>query len=444
VPAPLDREALAARFRRVRAQTEKIAHPLSAEDMLVQSMPDASPTKWHLAHTTWFFEEFVLARFDPGHRWADPRWRVLFNSYYEQVGPQHPRPARGTLSRPALDEVRAWRERVDAAVLALLPRLPEDGLAAVLLGTHHEQQHQELMLTDAKHALSLNPLRPAYIDVRRDEPRRAVARENVGPTGVDEEGFAAGEWVERGERIVSVGHTETGEFAFDNEMQAHRSLVGPFLLATRPVTNAEYARFMADGGYSRADLWLSEGWAAVRSGRWTAPLYWDEAPSPAGFGPAFTLRGVQPLDPDAPVAHVSYYEADAYARWAGARLPTEAEWESVASERPVGRGAAANETVTGNFLESGLLEPAASPRRPDLQLFGDVWEWTASAYLPYPRFRPLQGALGEYNGKFMSGQMVLRGGSCFSPRDHLRASYRNYFPPGTRWQVSGIRLAKDP
>jgi ergothioneine biosynthesis protein EgtB len=370
---------------------------------------------------------------------------VLFNSYYEQVGPQHPRPARGALSRPGLDEVRTWRERVSAAVLALLPRLPEDGLAAVLLGTHHEQQHQELMLTDAKHALSLNPLRPAYIDRRRDGPGRAVSPANVGRSGGDEEGSAADDWVERSERIVSVGHAGGGEFAFDNEMQAHRALVGPFLLATRPVTNAEYARFVADGGYSRADLWLSEGWAAVRSGRWTAPLYWDEGPSPGGCGPAFTLHGVQPLDPDAPVAHVSYYEADAYARWAGARLPTEAEWESVA---------AANETVTGNFLESGLLEPSAaerpqtrpsaSSRRGELQLFGDVWEWTASAYLPYPRFRPLQGALGEYNGKFMIGQMVLRGGSCFSPRDHLRASYRNYFPPGTRWQVSGIRLAKDP
>jgi ergothioneine biosynthesis protein EgtB len=435
VPAVIDREALAARFRRVRAQTEAIAAPLSVEDMLVQSMPDASPTKWHLAHTTWFFEEFVLARFDPGHRWVDPRWRVLFNSYYERVGPQHPRPARGMLSRPELEEVRAWRARVGDTVLALLPRLPEEGLAAVLLGTHHEQQHQELMLTDVKNALFLNPLQPAYLDVRRDEPSRRSALADGRAFGLDEAGPQGGrEWVERGERIVSVGNPGTGEFAFDNEMQAHRSLVGPFLLAARPVTNADYARFVADGGYARADLWLSEGWAAVRAGGWTAPLYWDDRQSPKGFGPAFTLHGVQPLDPEAPVAHVSYYEADAYARWAGARLPTEAEWESVAAERE----------VDGNFLESGRLAPAPPLRRGELQLFGDVWEWTASAYLPYPRFRPLQGALGEYNGKFMSGQMVLRGGSCFSPRDHLRASYRNYFPPGTRWQVSGIRLARDP
>ncbi len=423
MPAPLDRDVLASRFRRVRAQTDAIAAPLSSEDMLVQSMPDASPTKWHLAHTTWFFEEFVLARFDPGHRWADARWRVLFNSYYEGVGPQHPRPARGLLSRPSLAEVRAWRAGVDEAVTALLPRLSEEGAAAVLLGTHHEQQHQELMLTDAKHALWCNPLRPAYAADR--SATEATARAQPEGSTV---GDGPPEWVERGERIASLGDAGTGEFAFDNERPAHRALVGPFLLATRLVTNAEYARFIADGGYSRPDLWLSEGWAAVRAAGWTAPLYWEDAARGSWFG----LRGVQPLDPDAPVAHVSLYEADAYARWAGGRLPTEAEWESVASEQK----------VVGNFLESGALEPL--PDRSGDSLFGNVWEWTSSAYLPYPRFRPLPGALGEYNGKFMSGQMVLRGGSCYSPRDHLRATYRNFFPPGTRWQASGIRLARDP
>jgi ergothioneine biosynthesis protein EgtB len=438
VPAPVDRDALAAHFRRVRAQTDAIAAPLSPEDMLVQSMPDASPTKWHLAHTTWFFEEFVLARFEAGHRWADPRWRVLFNSYYEGVGPQHARAARGILSRPSIDSVRDWRARVDDTISALLPRLPEEGAAAVLLGTHHEQQHQELMLTDVKHALNGNPMRPAYVEGERDArlgarsaPSGGAAERAARAGGGDEKRRSAEVpgWFERGERIVSLGDGGSGEFAFDNEGPAHRALVGPFLLATRLVTNGEYARFVADGAYSRPDLWLSEGWAAVRANGWNGPLYWEDAPSKLE---AFTLRGVRPLDPDAPVAHVSYYEADAYARWAGARLPTEGEWESVATEQK----------VAGNFLESGALEPVADARGP--QLFGDVWEWTASAYLPYPRFQPLAGALGEYNGKFMSGQMVLRGGSCFSPRDHLRATYRNFFPAGTRWQVSGVRLARDP
>ena len=402
-----------------------LAAPLSAEDMLVQSMADASPTKWHLAHTTWFFEEFVLARFDPAHRWDDERWRTLFNSYYESAGPRHPRMARGLLSRPSLQEVRAWRARVDEQVLALLRVADPGALAVTLLGTHHEEQHQELILTDAKHALGSNPLFPAYATVARS--RVPAARDG-----------AALRWCANEECIALVGHDGDG-FAFDNEGPRHRALVGAFLLASRLVTNREYARFIADGGYERPELWLSDGWATARTERWGAPMYWERRD---GSFWHFTLEGVQPLEDDAPVCHTSFYEADAYARWAGARLPTEDEWEVSAAGR----------AVEGNFLETGRLAPAPvesgdgghdrDAGRPS-QLFGDAWEWTASAYLPYPRFRPLDGALGEYNGKFMSGQMVLRGGSCLSPHAHLRASYRNFFPPQTRWQMTGIRLACD-
>ncbi len=402
-----------------------LAAPLSAEDMLVQSMADASPTKWHLAHTTWFFEEFVLARFDPAHRWGDERWRILFNSYYESAGPRHPRMARGLLSRPSLHEVRAWRSRVDEQMLALLAVVDADALAVTLLGTHHEEQHQELLLTDAKHALSSNPLRPAY------EPASASARSAGSARSAAHDG--ALRWCAHEEGIALVG-CEGDRFAFDNESPRHRVFVDSFLLASRLVTNREYAAFIADGGYERPELWLSDGWATARSEGWGAPLYWERH---EGSFRHFTLHGLRPLDDDAPVSHASFYEADAYARWAGGRLPTEDEWEVVAA------GCA----VEGNFLESGRLAPVppASLEGPDrpAQLFGDVWEWTASAYLPYPKFRPLEGTLGEYNGKFMSGQMVLRGGSCFSPQGHLRPSYRNFFPPHTRWQMAGIRLARD-
>ncbi|HEY3817391.1 MAG TPA: ergothioneine biosynthesis protein EgtB [Polyangiaceae bacterium] len=409
----IDREALSLRYARVRARTDALAAPLSPEDAMVQSMPDASPAKWHLAHTTWFFEEFVLAPHEPGHRWPDERWRVLFNSYYEAVGPRHARPARGLLSRPPLDEVRAWRSRVDARVLELLPSLGGAALEAVSLGTHHEEQHQELLLTDVQHALSGSELRPAYTD----RPLAASPAGSAAPLA----------WTSFDEAVVDLGHAGDG-FAFDNETPRHRALVGPFRLASRLVTNGEYRAFVDDGGYDRAELWLADGWAAAKSGAWRGPLYWDDAGEHA-----FGMRGMQPLDPALPVAHVSHYEADAFARWAGARLPTEPEWERAAQGR----------AVEGNFVDSGRL--ATSPARGEgmAQLFGDVWEWTGSAYLPYPRFRPLEGALGEYNGKFMSGQMVLRGGSCFSPREHLRASYRNFFPPHARWQVSGVRLARD-
>jgi ergothioneine biosynthesis protein EgtB len=409
----LDREALSLRYARVRARTEALAAPLSPEDAMVQSMPDASPAKWHLAHTTWFFEEFVLARFDREHRWRDERWRVLFNSYYEAVGPRHARPARGVLSRPSLDAVRAWRAWVDQRVLALLPTVEVAALEAVLLGTHHEEQHQELLLTDVQHALFSSELRPAYME------RPLEASEPLSAQPVT--------WAAFDESPGELGYTGDG-FAFDNETPRHRALVGAFQLASRLVTNGEYRAFIADRGYERPDLWLADGWAAVQAGGWCGPLYWE-----AGGERVFGMRGMQASDPEVPVSHVSYYEADAYARWAGSRLPTEAEWERAA------RGVA----VEGTFVDGGRLATSRARGEGTTQLFGDAWEWTASAYLPYPRFRPLEGALGEYNGKFMSGQMVLRGGSCFSPREHLRATYRNFFPPHARWQVSGIRLASD-
>jgi len=407
----LDATEVAKRYARVRARTEALAAPLSAEDAMVQSMPDASPAKWHLAHTTWFFEEFLL------RRWQDARWRPLFNSYYEAAGPRHVRAGRGVLSRPGLEEVRAWRAAVDDRVLSMLPRAEPRQLEVALLGTHHEEQHQELLLTDVQHAFWSSELRPAYRDVASRASDSATTPMR---------------WVAFEEAIVGIGHDRAAAdrgFAFDNEAQRHRVLVGAFQLASRLVTNAEYDAFVADGGYERPDLWLSDGWTTVQQHGWRAPLYWE------ADGAAFGLRGLQPRDPNAPVAHVSHYEADAYARWAGARLATEAEWERAASEQ----------RVQGNFIDGDLLATAAAP--PDggglTQLFGDAWEWTASAYVPYPAFRALDGALGEYNGKFMSGQMVLRGGSCFSPRDHLRATYRNFFPPHARWQMSGIRLARD-
>jgi ergothioneine biosynthesis protein EgtB len=420
VNLPTSREDVLRRFRHVRGRTEALVAPLSPEDTALQSMPDASPTKWHLAHTTWFFAEFFLARFDPSHRWEDPRWRVLFNSYYEGVGPQHLRSARGLLSRPSLDEILAWRTRVDLRVCDLLAAANDEALAILLLGTHHEEQHQELILTDLKHAFSSNPLLPAYS--REPLPPSAATGGAVGP---------ATEWIAHDRCVARIGHDGRG-FAFDNEGPEHEAIVGPFLLGSRLVTNGEYAEFIDDGGYDRVDLWLSDGWAAAKAGGWSAPLYWERA---LGEWTRFTLHGVRPLERHQPVAHVSFFEADAYARWAGARLPVELEWET----------AARSCVVDGNFVESGLLEPAGRPAesRKVAQLFGDVWEWTGSAYLPYPRYRPLEGTLGEYNGKFMSGQMVLRGGSCLSPRDHLRATYRNFFAPHARWQATGIRLARD-
>lgn len=407
----LDAAEVANRYARVRARTEALAAPLSAEDAMVQSMPDASPAKWHLAHTTWFFEEFLL------RRWHDTRWRPLFNSYYEAAGPRHARAGRGVLSRPTLDEVRAWRAAVDDRVLSVLRHAEPRQLQVALLGTHHEEQHQELLLTDVQHAFWSSELRPAY------SPGELRSHAQPAPPM---------RWVAFDESIAGMGHDRgraDGGFAFDNETQRHRVLVGAFRIASRLVTNAEYDAFVADGGYTRPELWLSDGWAAVQQNGWRVPLYWED------HGAAFGLHGIRSRDPNAPVAHVSHYEADAYARWAGARLATEAEWELVASDQ----------RVRGNFLEDGRLGTAPAPcdGAGVTQLFGDAWEWTASAYVPYPGFRAFDGALGEYNGKFMSGQIVLRGGSCFSPGDHIRATYRNFFPPHARWQVSGIRLCRD-
>ncbi|PPE70698.1 ergothioneine biosynthesis protein EgtB [Caldimonas thermodepolymerans] len=410
--------ALHGAYRAVREQTEALAEGLSAEDCLLQSMPDASPVKWHLAHTTWFFETFVLERAVPGYRSVDPAYRRLFNSYYVGVGERHPRPERGMLSRPTLDEVRAYRCLVDERMAGLLaqPDLPDDLAALVELGLHHEQQHQELVLTDLKHHFSRNPLAPAY----RPRPPAVHAVHVAGERLT----FLGG--------LVEIGHGGCG-FSFDNERPRHRVWLEPYALAARPVTNAEYLAFIADGGYERPELWLSDGWDTRLREGWQAPLYWQRGPGPSWWH--YTLHGLREVAPDEPVCHVSYYEADAYARWAGARLLTEAEWEHAAQSPP-------SLASLGTLLEDGVFHPRPAAAGSGLrQMFGDVWEWTCSAYLPYPGFRPAEGAVGEYNGKFMVNQMVLRGGSCATPASHLRASYRNFFPPQARWQFSGIRLA---
>jgi ergothioneine biosynthesis protein EgtB len=374
--------------------------------------------KWHLAHTSWFFETFLLESVS-GYRPLDPVYRALFNSYYHSVGEPYARPERGVLTRPGLAEVRAYRRHVDEACLSLLERgaLSPAQCTRVELGLHHEQQHQELILTDLKHLFAKNPLDPVYRVQRREDSRRVTPRLawHTYPTGLRE-----------------IGHAGAG-FAFDNEGPRHRVFVHGFDLASRLVTNGEYLAFVQDRGYERPELWLSDGWAAVCANAWRAPLYWRERD---GALQQFTLAGLRDLAPDEPVTHLSAYEADAYARWVGARLPTEAEWEVVAAEAK----------IAGNFVESGRLHPAAAAGAPaagPLQLFGDVWEWTSSAYVPYPGYRPPAGALGEYNGKFMANQIVLRGGSCATPISHIRASYRNFFHPDARWQFSGIRLARD-
>jgi ergothioneine biosynthesis protein EgtB len=421
-PHRLTREALRAGYDRVRAATLALSEPLSPEDQVVQSMPDASPTKWHLAHTTWFFETFVLAGLDdgaPGRAAFHPGFAVLFNSYYQGVGPQFPRPRRGLLSRPSLAEVHDYRRHVDGAMARLFETLPDARLREIAprieLGLNHEEQHQELIVTDLKHLLAQNPLDPVYRPrpAREEQPRAAGGFTPARPGGLFEIGAS-------GDR-----------FFFDNESPIHKVYCDPFQLGRRLVTAGEYCEFIADGGYSRPDLWLSEGWNTVLAEGLRAPLYWRED---EGRWTMMTLAGRRPVDPDEPVCHVSYYEADAFARWAGARLPREDEWELHARDAP----------IRGNFLEDGHFHPAPAQRTADgpAQMFGDVWEWTASAYLPYPGFAPLPGALGEYNGKFMSGQMVLRGGSCATPARHIRPTYRNFFPPSARWQITGFRLAR--
>ncbi|NJN88253.1 MAG: ergothioneine biosynthesis protein EgtB [Leptolyngbyaceae cyanobacterium SL_7_1] len=410
------RLSLPEHYEQVRQLSESLCQPLAIEDYGIQSMPDVSPPKWHLAHVTWFFETFLLVPYVADYEPFHPQFGYLFNSYYEAIGDRHPRPQRGLLSRPPVEEVYRYRAYVDEAMRSLLA---EEGdrpeiAAFTQLGLHHEQQHQELLVMDIKHILAINPLRPAY---RCDLP---IAGEAA---------LVTEQWLDYPGGVYAIGHDGDG-FAFDNETPRHSVYVDDYWLAARPVTNGEYLEFMQAGGYGNAEYWLSEGWATVRTQGWDAPLYWENID---GNWWVMTLAGLRPLNLHEPVCHVSLFEADAFARWADKRLPTEAEWEI----------AAALAAPTGNLLESGWLHPipATGATRPD-QLIGDVWEWTQSAYLPYPGFKAAAGAIGEYNGKFMCNQMVLRGGCCATPPGHVRSTYRNFFPPSSRWQFSGIRLAK--
>ena len=405
-------------FQKVRNQTRKLIEGLSAEDLCVQSMPDASPGKWHLAHTTWFFEVMLLQPF-AGQAPLNADWLYLFNSYYEALGERHPRPQRGLLTRPSLGEVLAYRETVESRVLAFLDALEpdsatdRDALAVLELGMNHEQQHQELLVTDLKHLLSRNALQPAW--------------RSPLPHGVNPEPLPPAEWLTHETAgPVEIGASNTS-FAFDNERPRHRIWLEPYALASRPVSCAEYIEFIDAGGYRDPRWWLSDGWSTVQSEDWSTPLYWR---NDGGIWLRFSNRGTVPVDPSEPICHLSYYEADAYARFRDARLPTEAEWEQL-----IGR-----QEWNGEFADSGRLEPEPLTGR---SFGGNVWEWTQSPYAPYPGFKPLPGAAGEYNGKFMCSQMVLRGGSCATQRSHIRSSYRNFFPPAARWQFCGLRLAKD-
>jgi len=416
---------LASRYDSVRTFTEQLAEPLSAEDQTVQTMPDVSPTKWHRAHTTWFFETFVLGQHRPGYECVDPAYAFLFNSYYETVGPRHPRPERGVLSRPGIAEIAHYRAVVDDAMGELLDGdLGDDVAGLIELGLHHEQQHQELLLMDIKHVLGASPLYPGYRPVPPAAPLTPVSRR----------------WIEHPGGVAAVGH-EDETFAFDNETPRHDVLLAPFAVASTLVTCGEWAEFMADGGYRRPDLWMSDGWAAVQREEWEAPGYWHCGDD--GWA-LHTLGGARPVDPAEPVVHVSWYEADAFARWVGCRLPSEAEWEAVAATRP---GGAADRPAPG-LDTAGLagcgLHPAPAGTTGDPEQWkGAVWQWTASPYTPYPGFRPAAGAVGEYNGKFMVNQQVLRGGACVTPAAHTRTTYRNFFYPASRWAFSGLRVAVD-
>ncbi|WAP70446.1 ergothioneine biosynthesis protein EgtB [Jiella pelagia] len=409
---------VAERYRHVRATSRELGAPLSDADATVQSMPDASPAKWHLAHTTWFFETMVLKPNLPGYEVFDDSFNYLFNSYYETIGERQPRPMRGMITRPHLDTVFAYRDHVDAAVERLLDRGASPEVAELVeLGCHHEQQHQELLLTDILHLFAQSPLKPVYRDPQ--------------PLGVGAEPGEA-RFVSFDGGIVEIGHDGKG-FAFDSEGPRHRALLEPYRLADRLVTNGEFIAFIEDGGYRDPLLWLSAGWADILANKWEKPFYWFQRD---GEWWTMTLRGAQPVDHNAPVTHLSYFEVDAFATWAGKRLPSEFEWEN----------AAAGLSMDGNFAGSGRLRPKPAGPASDgtlHQMFGDVWEWTRSPFSPYPRFKPVEGAVGEYNGKFMCGQFVLRGGSCVTPEGHIRATYRNFFPPDARWQFSGLRLAED-
>ena len=406
----------------VHATTERLASVLSAEDQTVQTMADVSPTKWHRAHMTWFFETFVLGGYAPSYRQYNEAFAYIFNSYYETVGARHPRPDRGQLSRPGIEEIARYRAHVDRAMASLFDEIDQPGLPELItLGLHHEEQHQELLLMDIKHVLSKNPLHPAYVD-------RPPSSATTHPP-------KAG-WLEHNGGPVEVGHRGIG-FGFDNEFPVHTVHLTPFSLADRPVTCGEWLSFMEDDGYIRPEFWLSDGWSVVNAQHWDAPLYWTRDPDRPDRWLQFTLSGLRPVDPDEPVCHVSYYEADAFAHWTGMRLPTESEWETIALTRGEGT----------NFLPEDILSshpPHPRPVLTDNGIFGDTWEWTSSAYSPYPGFRAAPGAVGEYNGKFMVSQYVLRGGCCATPAGHVRPTYRNFFPPGARWAFSGVRLAQDP
>lgn len=418
-PKDFDPQTLRSRHQTVREFTESLVRPLAAEDCAIQSMPDVSPSKWHLAHTTWFFETFILKPAHAGHREFHPMYNYLFNSYYNAVGERHARPRRGLLSRPSIQEVFDYREYTDNALTQWLEGVDAAGLAKwapiLELGLHHEQQHQELILTDIKHVFSVNPLYPVYLE-------QSVPAAEPAPLA----------WIDLPEGAVEIGHAGGG-FCFDNETPRHKVWLQPARIASRCATNGEYMEFIADGGYRRHELWLSEGWDRVQQEGWTCPLYWQER---NGTWWNFTLSGLRRVEPSEPVTHLSYFEADAFARWSGARLPLEAEWETAAEAV----------SMEGNFADGRAFHPVPTPAGESGKpagMMGDVWEWTSSSYSPYPGYRPDAGALGEYNGKWMCNQYVLRGGSCATPRSHIRKTYRNFFPAGARWQFAGVRLAKD-
>jgi ergothioneine biosynthesis protein EgtB len=419
---------LLARYQAVRQATEHLCRPLTPEDMMVQSSSEASPVKWHLAHTSWFFETFVLSEFLAGYQPFHPDFRWLFNSYYNSLGDMPEKKLRASFSRPPLESILSYRKHVDAGMARFLQKTIEnDAVQRIILGLEHEQQHQELIATDIKHALFTNPLHPGYLPA----PRSLQAETIIAPPI---------EWIAFNPGLTEIGLTldpaSVEAFAFDNETPRHQVYIAPFRLASRPITCAEYLAFIDQNGYNRPELWLSEGWITMRSEGWQAPLYWQRDNDTKSGWSIYTLHGFQPLEDlsETPVCHLSFFEADAYARWSGHRLPTEFEWEH----------ATQSQTLQGNFVESGNLHPIPAIAEPGLQqLFGDVWEWTSSGYTGYPGYKPLPGALGEYNGKFMSSQVVLRGGSCVTPASHIRPTYRNFFTPATRWQFSGLRLAQD-